>query len=63
MLDSTTKARIEELFIACPDQWSFEDSYREICRQLFEKKDDLFLDTPQNRDAIFNYMDEIYSYI
>ena len=63
MLDNVTKSRIEELYIGCPDHWSFEDSYRAICSELFKKKDDLFLDTPQNRSAIYSYMDEIYEYI
>lgn len=63
MLDNSIKARIEELFIACPDQWSFEDSFVAICKQLFIEEKEFFLDTPQNRNAVYNHMDEIYEYV
>ena len=63
MLDNSIKARIEELFIACPDQWSFEDSFRAICKDIFAENKEFFLDTPQNRSAIYSHMDEIYEYV
>jgi len=61
MLSEAQKLDIEMFYIDCPDHYSFEDSYRYVIRRMLENSKDN--DTIEYRNAVYNYMDEIYEFI
>ena len=63
MLSKDVKFVIEMYYIGCPDKWSFEESYRAVCKLVFSEMKNDFLDTIENRELIYSYMDSICEFV